>query len=181
MAFARAIKADLRSALSLIASVYHGVTATGRHESQRHDSGQQDPAVRQHGHPRSWRCATVRINDHDPYLRRCVIDLSPLRREGWARWPRTCVAENSRTSRPIIATFNASRPRIAKTANPADLASGAGNMVKCWCWDRRQGREGMCCGASPPDAPAISSAGPAPAAVIFLCGGVRAGQQNRYG
>jgi rare lipoprotein A (peptidoglycan hydrolase) len=54
VAFARATKADFRSALSGIASVYHGgVTATGEHMNpDAMTAAHKTLAVRQHGHRR---------------------------------------------------------------------------------------------------------------------------------
>jgi rare lipoprotein A len=81
-AFARATKADFRSPLSGIASVYHGgVTATGEHMNPNamtaaHKTLPFGSMVTVVNH-RNGRSATVRINDRGPYLRGRVIDLSP--------------------------------------------------------------------------------------------------------
>jgi len=81
-AFARATKADFRSALSGIASVYHGrITATGEHMNPNEMTaahktlpfGSMVTVVNQ----RNGRSAKVRINDRGPYVRGRVIDLSP--------------------------------------------------------------------------------------------------------
>jgi rare lipoprotein A len=82
MAFARATKADFRSALSGIASVYHGgITATGEHMNPNamtaaHKTLPFGSMVTVVNH-RNGRSATVRINDRGPYVRGRVIDLSP--------------------------------------------------------------------------------------------------------
>jgi rare lipoprotein A len=82
VAFARATKADFRSALSGIASIYHsGVTATGEHMNANAMTaahkilpfGSMVTVVNHH----NGRSATVRINDRGPYVRGRVIDLSP--------------------------------------------------------------------------------------------------------
>jgi rare lipoprotein A len=82
VAFARATKANLRSASSGIASVYHGgVTATGEHMNPNamtaaHKTLPFGSMVTVINH-RNGRSATVRINDRGPYVRGRVIDLSP--------------------------------------------------------------------------------------------------------
>lgn len=82
LAFAWATKADLRSASSGIASVYHGgVTATGEHMNPNamtaaHKTLPFGSMVTVINH-RNGRIATVRINDRGPYVRGRVIDLSP--------------------------------------------------------------------------------------------------------
>jgi rare lipoprotein A len=82
VAFARATKADFRSALSGVASVYHGgVTATGEHMNPNamtaaHKTLPFGSMVTVVNH-RNGRSATVRINDRGPYVRGRVIDLSP--------------------------------------------------------------------------------------------------------
>lgn len=82
VAFARATKADFRSASSGIASVYHGgVTATGEHMDPNamtaaHKTlpfGSMVTVINHH----NGRSATIRINDRGPYVRGRVIDLSP--------------------------------------------------------------------------------------------------------
>jgi rare lipoprotein A len=81
-AFARATKAEFRSASSGIASVYYGgVTATGEHMSSNamtaaHKTLPFGSMVTVVNH-RNGRSATVRINDRGPYVRGRVIDLSP--------------------------------------------------------------------------------------------------------
>jgi peptidoglycan lytic transglycosylase len=82
VAVARASKADFGSALSGIASVYHGgVTATGEHMNPNamtaaHKTLPFGSMVTVVNH-RNGRSATVRINDRGPYVRGRVIDLSP--------------------------------------------------------------------------------------------------------
>jgi rare lipoprotein A len=81
-AFARGTKADLGSALSGIASVYHDrITANGEHMNPAamtaaHRTLQFGSRVTVVNH-RNGRSATVRINDRGPYVRGRVIDLSP--------------------------------------------------------------------------------------------------------
>ena len=81
-AFARGTKADLGSALSGVASVYHDrITATGEHMNPNamtaaHKTlplGSTVTVLNRH----NGRSATVRINDRGPYVRGRVIDLSP--------------------------------------------------------------------------------------------------------
>jgi len=81
-AFARATKADVGSALSGIASVYHDrMTASGEHMNPNamtaaHKTLPLGSIVRVRNH-RNGRTITVRINDRGPYVRGRVIDLSP--------------------------------------------------------------------------------------------------------
>jgi rare lipoprotein A len=81
-AFARATKADVRSALSGIASVYHDrMTASGEHMNPNamtaaHKTLPLGSIVKVRNH-RNGRTITVRINDRGPYVRGRVIDLSP--------------------------------------------------------------------------------------------------------
>src|SRR5262249_40056587 len=81
-AFARATKADFRSALSGIASVYHDrMTASGEHMNPyamtaAHKTLPLGSIVTVHNQ-RNGRSLTVRINDRGPYVRGRVIDLSP--------------------------------------------------------------------------------------------------------
>jgi len=81
-AFARATKADVGSALSGIASVYHDrMTASGEHMNPNamtaaHKTLPLGSIVTVRNH-RNGRSATVRINDRGPYVRGRVIDLSP--------------------------------------------------------------------------------------------------------
>jgi len=81
-AFARATKADVGSALSGIASIYHDrITATGEHMNPNAMTAAHKTlpfgsmvTVRNN---RNGRSATVRINDRGPFVRGRVIDLSP--------------------------------------------------------------------------------------------------------
>jgi len=81
-AFAQGTKADLRSALSGVASVYHDrMTANGEHMNPdamtaAHKTLPFGSMVTVVNH-RNGRSATVRINDRGPYVRGRVIDLSP--------------------------------------------------------------------------------------------------------
>jgi len=79
---ARATKADIGSALSGIASVYHDrMTASGEHMNPNamtaaHKTLPLGSIVTVRNH-RNGRSLTVRINDRGPYVRGRVIDLSP--------------------------------------------------------------------------------------------------------
>jgi rare lipoprotein A len=80
--FARATKADFRSALSGVASVYHDrMTASGEHMNPNamtaaHKTLPLGSIVTVRNH-RNGRTLTVRINDRGPYVHGRVIDLSP--------------------------------------------------------------------------------------------------------
>ncbi len=79
---ARVSKADVGSALSGIASVYHDrMTASGEHMNPNamtaaHKTLPLGSIVTVRNH-RNGRSLTVRINDRGPYVRGRVIDLSP--------------------------------------------------------------------------------------------------------